>query len=324
MKRRAGGVVATIVAAAGLLAQPEALAQTGAYPVKALRLIVPFQAGGAADVVGRMTAQKLAEGLGQNVVVENRGGGGTVIGTEIVARAAADGYTLLLNTPSFTINAGLIKPPYDSLRDFAPVSLIGSTPLMMVSHPSLPVRSVKELIALARARPGDIIFGSSGTGSPTHLAIELLRSAGARMTHVPYKGGAPAVTDLLGGHVQVVITSIILVQEHAKRGRLRALGVTTLKRSPALPDVPAIAETVPGYEVLNWWGLVAPAGTPPDVVRRLQAEVARGVQAPDMRQRLTAEGADPIGSEPERFGAMLAREIEMWTRVIRETGVRAN
>jgi len=304
-----------------------ALAQAPAagYPSRPIRLVVPFQAGGAADMVGRMTAQKLAEGLGQNVVVENRGGGGTVIGTEIVARSAPDGHTLLLNTPSFTINAGLVKPPYDSLKDFAAVSLIGSTPLMMVSHPSLPVRSVKELIALAKSRPGDIVYGSSGTGSPTHLGMEVLqRSVGIRMTHVPYKGGAPAATDLLGGHVQVVITSIILVQEHARRGRLRALGVTTAKRSQALPDVPAIGETVPGYEVLNWWGLVAPAGTPEAIVRRVQAEVARGVQQPDMRQRLLAEGAEPAGSEPQAFAAMLAREIAMWTQVIRETGVRAN
>lgn len=317
-------VVMSVAAAAvflgwstGSAAQPAA-----AYPGKPVRLVIPFSPGGAADMVGRMVAQKLGESLGHNFVVENRGGGGTAIGSDMVAKAAADGYALLLITPSFTINASLARLPFDPIRDFAPITLIASTPLIMVAHPSLPARSVKELIALAKSRPNEINFASAGSGSPTHLGMELLRASGARMTHIPYKGAAPALSDLLGGHVQVMLTSIIAAQPHIRSGRLRALGVTSAKRSAAMPEVPAIAETVRGYEVVNWWGLVAPAGTPGAIVRKLQAEVSRIVQLPEIGQRFSAEGAEPVASQPDEFGAMLKTEISKWAKVIKDIGVR--
>lgn len=316
-------VVMSVAAAAVFLGwSAGSAAQPAAYPGKPVRLVVPFAPGGAADMVGRMVAQKLGESLGHNFVVENRGGGGTAIGSDMVAKATADGYTLLLITPSFTINASLARLPFDPIRDFAPITLIASTPLIMVAHPSLPVRSVKEILALAKSRPNEINFASAGSGSPTHLGMELLRASGARMTHIPYKGAAPALSDLLGGHVHVMLTSIIAAQPHIRSGRLRALGVTSAKRSAAMPEVPAIAETVRGYEVVNWWGLVAPAGTPGAILRKLQAEVSRIVQLPEIGQRFAAEGAEPVASQPDEFGSMLKTEISKWAKVIKETGAR--
>jgi tripartite-type tricarboxylate transporter receptor subunit TctC len=230
--------------------QPASTGSGQAYPQKPLRLIVPFTAGGAADIIGRMIASELGEALGQNVVVENRGGGGTIIGTEIVARAPADGHTLGIITPSFTINGGVRKLPYDSINDFAPVSLVGVTPLILLTHPSLPARNLKELLALAKSNPGQLIYASAGPGSPTHMGMELLRFSGVRMTHVPYKGAAPALVDLLGGHVQLMQTSFIIAKPHIAAGRIRAIAVTAPRRLPAMADVPSMAETLPGYEVL--------------------------------------------------------------------------
>ncbi len=299
----------------------QAFAQS--YPERPVRLVVPFAAGAAADMMGRLIAQKLGEAWSGQVIVDNRGGAGTVIGTDMVAKAAADGYTLLLVTPTFIINAtGIRALPYDTVKSFAPVVLFASTPLVLVVHPSLPARSVKELIALAKGRPGRINYASAGNGSPTHLGMELFRLSGVTMTHVPYKGAAPALTDVLGGQVQLMLTSVIAVQPHIATGRLRALAVTTSKRSAVLPDVPTVAETIPGYEVINWWGVVAPAATPSNVVSRLNAEIMRTLSQPDVRERLAREGAEPAGGAPEEFGAFIRNDIAKWAKVVRETGAK--
>ena len=307
-------VVVSVVAIGTANAQP--------FPQKPLRLIVPFTAGGAADIIGRMVAAELSEALAQNVVVDNRGGAGTVLGTEIVARAPAGGHTLGLITPSFTINGGVRKLPYDSLNDFSAVGLIGVTPLIMVTHPSLPVRTMRELLALAKSRPGQLIYASAGPGSPTHMGMELLRFSGVRMTHIPYKGAAPALIDLVGGHVQLMQTSIIIAKPHIASARLRAIAVTTLRRAPAFADVPAIAETIPGYEVLNWWGLVVPAKTPGAIVERLNAEVVRFMAKASNKERLVSEGAESAAGTPAEFAAMLRAEILKWGRVGKEIGLK--
>ncbi len=307
------------IAALSIMSGNNAHAQD--YPEKPMKLVVPFAAGAAADMVGRLIAGKLGDAWKQQVVVDNRGGAGTVIGTDLVAKSPPDGYNLLLVTPTFIINAtGIRKLPYDSIRDFAPVTLFASTPLVMVVHPSLPVKSVKELMTLATARPGTINYASAGNGSPTHLGMEIFRLSGARMSHIPYKGAAPALTDVLGGQVPLMLTSIIAAQPHIKVGRVRALAVTTAKRSAVLPDVPAVGETVPGYEVLNWWGIVVPGGTPAAIVDRLHAEMARSLREPDVRERLAREGAEPVGSKPAEFADFIRRDIAKWTRVVKETG----
>lgn len=295
------------------------------FPQKPVRIVVPFTAGGASDILARILAADWTEELGQNVLVENRGGAGTVLGTEIVARAPADGHTLLINTPSFTINAGVRKLPYDSFNDFAPIGLIAVTPLMLVTHPSLPVRTMRELLALAKARPGQLIYASSGQGSPTHMGMELLRFEGVRMTHVPYKGAAPALVDLVGGHVQLMQTSVIVAKPHTSAGRLRAIAVTTAKRSAAMPDLQTIAETIPGYEVLNWWGLMAPARTPTVIAERWHAEMAKSMAKSANKERLAREGVESAqgtaGTSAE-FASMLKREIEKWGRVGRAVGLK--
>ena len=292
------------------------------YPQKPIRIVVPFTAGGASDIIARMLAGDLTETFGLNVMVDNRGGAGTVLGTEIVARAPADGYTVLVNTPSFTINGGVRKLPYDSMQDFAPVGLIAVTPLMLITHPSLPVRTVKDLIALARSRPGQLIYASSGQGSPTHMGMELLRFSGVLMTHVPYKGAAPALVDVVGGHVQLMQTSVIVAKPHTSTGRLRAIAVTTARRTAAMPEVPTIAETIPGYEVLNWWGLMAPAKTSVAVIERLNSEVAKVMAKQANRERLSAEGVEAASGTPASFAAMLRAEIAKWGKVGKEIGLK--
>jgi tripartite-type tricarboxylate transporter receptor subunit TctC len=234
-----------------------------------------------------------------------------------------DGYTLVIVTPSFIINAtGLKNPPYDSIKDFAPVTLFTTSPLLLVAHPSLPVKSVPELIALAKARPAQITYASAGNGSPTHLGMEVFRSVGAVMTHVPYKGAAPGVTDLLGGHVQVMMTTLAFVKPHVEAGKLKALGVSTATRAASMPQVPAIAETLPGYEVLNWWGVLAPAGTPSAIITKLNAAMVSMLRDADVEATLAREGIDRAGSSPGEFGAYIRSEIAKWTKVARETGVQ--
>jgi tripartite-type tricarboxylate transporter receptor subunit TctC len=293
------------------------------YPEKSMRMIVPFSAGAGSDLLARLIARKVQEAWGQNMIVENRPGGGTIIGVDLVAKSPPDGYTFVIVTPSFIINAtGIKKLPYDSIKDFAPVTLFASSPLLLVAHPSLPARTVAELIALAKARPAQITYASAGNGSPTHLGMEVFRSAGAVMTHVPYKGAAPGVIDLLGGHVQVMLTTLAFVKPHVETGRLNALGVSTARRLPALPRVPAIAETLPGYEVINWWGVLAPAGTPPAIVAKLNGALAGMLRDVDVQETLAREGIDRAGSSAAEFSAFIRTEIAKWTKVARETGVQ--
>jgi tripartite-type tricarboxylate transporter receptor subunit TctC len=304
-----------------LLAAASAIAQ--GYPDKSLRMIVPFSAGAGSDLLGRLIARKLQEAWGQSMIVENRPGGGTIIGVEAAARAAPDGYTLVIVTPSFIINAtGLKKLPYDSIRDFAPVTLFATSPLLLVAHPSLPVRTVRELIALAKLHPAQIAYASAGNGSPTHLGMEVFRSAGAVMTHIPYKGAAPGLIDLVGGHVQVMMTTLAFARPQVEAGKLNALGVSTAKRVASMPQVPAIAETLPGYEVINWWGVLAPAGTPNAIVTKLNGAMQGMLRDTDVQETLAREGIVRAGSSPGEFGAYIRTEIAKWTKVARETGVK--
>ena len=311
------------IAAALLASLAPGLACAQNFPDKPLRMIVPFSPGAGTDMLSRVIARKLQAAWGHNMVVENRPGGGTIIGVAAAAKAPPDGYTLVMVTPSFIINAtGLKKLPYDSIRDFAPVTLFATSPLLLVAHPSLPVKSMKDLIALAKARPGQITYASAGNGSPTHLGMEVMRSAGAVMTHVPYKGAAPGVIDLLGGQVQVMMTTLAFVKPHVDAGKLRALGVSTAKRAAAMPQVPAIAETLPGYEVLNWWGVLAPAGTPGPILSKLNGGIVSLLRDSDVQELLAREGIDRAGSSAAEFGAYISAEIAKWTKVAKETGVQ--
>ena len=313
----------------GLLAVPlmcvagTACAQT--YPAKAVRLVVPFLAGGSTDIVGRTVAQKLNEMWGQPVVVDNRPGGGTTIGTEAVARAAPDGYTLLVTPAPFTINPSLLaKIPYDALNDFAPITLINTTPLVMVVHPGVPAKTVKELIARAKAKPGKLNFGSSGTGGSNHLAGELFDAmAGVKMVHIPYKGNAGALTDIVGGHLDVVYNGVTSAIALIRGGKLRVLAVTSLKRTAALPEVPTLDETgLKGFEAVAWNGLTAPAKTPRDVILKINADVIKIINSPELKERLKAEGSDPVGNSPEQFAAFLRSEVAKWAKVIKVAGVK--
>lgn len=297
------------------------------YPVRPLRIIVPQSAGGSTDLVARLVGQKLSEALGQSVVVDNRPGAGSIIGTDLVAKATPDGYTLLVVASSITLNPTLHKNlPFDPIRDLAPISQLSAFPNMLTLHPSVPAKSVKELIALAKAKPGQLNYGSSGTATGTHLSAELFKlMTGVDMVHVPYKGGAPAVTALLGGQVQLNFATLPSVLPHVRANRLRALGVTTAKRSPAAPDVPTIAEAgVPGYDHAPWNGMLAPARTPKAVIARLHAVVAKAADTQDMRNVLAQEGAEPVGNSPEAFGTIIREETAKWAKVIRAAGIRAD
>ncbi len=307
------------------LACTAGIAGAQGYPSKAVRLIVPFLAGGSTDIVGRTVAQKLSEMWGQPVVVDNRPGGGTTIGTDAVAKSAPDGYTLLVTPAPFTINPSLLaRLPYDALNDFAPITLINTTPLVMVVHPGVPAKTVRELIALARAKPGQLNFGSSGTGGSNHLAGELFDAmAGVKMVHIPYKGNAGALTDIVGGHLDVVYNGLTSALALIKGGKLRVLAVTSLKRNAALPDVPTLDESgLKGFEAVAWNGLTAPAKTPRDVIVKINADVLKIVNSPDLKERLKAEGSDPVGSSPEQFAAFLRSEIAKWAKVIKFAGVK--
>jgi tripartite-type tricarboxylate transporter receptor subunit TctC len=296
-----------------------------AYPSRPVRWIVPFNAGGPGDGVLRIIAPKLSEALGQQVVVDNRGGANGIVGTEIVKHAAPDGYTLLLVSAAFSINATLYpKLPYDSLNDFAPVATICFGPGLLVVHPSLPVKTLTELIALAKAKPGSLSYASSGTGAPSHLAVELIKTmAGIDMVHVPYRSMAPGITELLGGHVQLSIPTISAAVPHVKAGKLRALGVTSAQRSTALPEVPTIAEAgLPGFEASNWYALLAPAGTPAEIVVKLNSELNRILKMVDVRDRLAFLGLDARGMTTDEFGTFMKTEIAKWAKVIRASKAR--
>ncbi|MGV3629499.1 MAG: tripartite tricarboxylate transporter substrate binding protein [Betaproteobacteria bacterium] len=295
------------------------------YPTRAVRLIVPSSPGGGTDISARILAPQLTQFLGQQVVVENRPGAGTMIGGEAVARAAPDGYTLLMGISTLAINPAMYKKvSYDALKDLAPISQAVALSNVLVIHPSLPSRNLKEFIAFARARPGQINFASAGVGTSPHLSMELfLVLANLKMLHVPYKGSGPGVTDLIAGHVPVMMPNMLSAQPHIKSGRIRALGVTGTKRAPGADDIPTIAEAgLPGYEAVQWYGVLAPAATPRDIITKLHAGVVRALQNPDVRQRLLNDGAEPVGSSPEEFAAYLRSETTKWARVIKAAGIQ--
>ena len=297
-----------------------------AYPSKSIRLIVPFAPGGGTDLVGRIIAQRLTETLGQPVVVDNRGGAGGVIGAEMVAKAAPDGYTLLLGSPGpLTINPNLeSKTPYDPLKDFAPISLGTISPFVLVVHPSVPVKSVKDLIALAKARPGELYFGSAGNGSVSHLAAEQFKSlAGVNIVHIPYKGSAPAVTDLLAGQLQLHFENLPVVLTYIKAGRLRALAVGTRQRSAFVPELATMEEAgVRGYEASTAFGILAPGRTPKDIVARLNTEVVKALTNPEVKERLLAQGLEPSPGTPEQYAAHLRSELETVARIVKMAGIK--
>ncbi len=297
-----------------------------AYPDRPVRLVVGFPPGGAADILGRIVAQQLSTGLGQQVVVDNRGGAGGLIATEIAARANPDGYTFLFASLPHVINPHLYnKVSYDALKDFTPVIQFVSVPLMMAAGASLPAKTVKEVIAAARAKPNALNYGSGGSGSSSHLAMEFFRSlTRLEMTHVPYKGTGPLITDMLGGQVALTIASAVPLTPQVKAGKLRALGVTGPKRSGASPDAPAIIESVPGYEVVNWFGVIAPARTPPAIIRRVNAELNKALQSPELVKVLNAQTAEAAGGTPEGFGSVIRADYSKWQKVVKQSGARVD
>ena len=294
------------------------------YPQRPVRLIIPYPPGGAGDIVGRMLGNSLVTAFGQQVVNDNRGGGGQIIATQIAANAAPDGYTLFLASATHSINPALRKSlPYDTLRDFAPITLVAQSPLVFVVHPSLKAASIKELIALAKTQPGRINYASSGPGTGGHMSVELLKSlTGIDLVHIPYKGAGPALVDVVAGQVQIICTSPLPAMPHVKTGRLRALGMTSLTRSPAYPEVPAVAESVPGYQSTLWYALLAPAGTPQAIIKKVHGETGKALAAPQMRERLLALGATPVGNSPQELQNFVRDEIAMWTRLVRQTNIR--
>jgi tripartite-type tricarboxylate transporter receptor subunit TctC len=302
-------------------------AAAAAYPAKPIRFVVAFPPGGGTDIIARSIAQKLSGRLAQQVVVDNRPGAGGNIGTDIVAKSAPDGYTMLMGSAGpLAINASLFASmPFDPVRDLAPVTLAASTPNVLVVHASLKAATVNELIALAKARPGEINFASSGQGTPAHLAGELLNSmAGVKLVHVPYKGAAPALADLLGGQVQLMFSTMPPALPHVKDGKLRALAVTSLKRSRAMPELPTVDEVaLPGFEANTWHGVVVPAGTPAAVVVRLNREIVAILHMPEVVERLSGQGAEALGSTPEEFAAYIKSETLKWAKVVRDSGAKA-
>jgi tripartite-type tricarboxylate transporter receptor subunit TctC len=300
-------------------------AQGSPYPAKPIRFVVPYPPGGSNDVLSRIIAQAMSAGLGQQVVIDNRGGAGGMIGADNVAKSAPDGYALVNVQASFTANAALrTKMPYDPMGDFAYIGMMARGPLLVVVHPSLPVKTMKEFIAFARARPGAINYGSTGTGGHNHLATELFkRMAKVNMVHVPYKGVAPALTDLMGGHTQLVMTSLPSAMSQVHAGRLKALAVGSEQRSSFMPELPTIAESgVPGYMAEFWWGIAAPAKTPPDIVNRLAAELSKALQSADVKQRFAAEGAEPAVMSRDQFTKFVSNEITRWRKVAQESNIK--
>jgi tripartite-type tricarboxylate transporter receptor subunit TctC len=312
------------VALAGALAAAPCLAQEKGYPTRPIRLVVPFAPGGTNDIAGRIVADKLSERLGQPFVVDNRAGANMVVGCEIVSKAAPDGYTLLIVAAGFAVNPSLRKKlPYDSLKDFSPVGLVGGGPYLMVIHPSVPAKTVGEFIAWAKSRGGQVSYASTGTGSPPHLAAELLRvMSGIQMTHVPYKGGGAVLPDLMAGRVSMFFGSITTLKPQVDAGKIRAVGVTTVKRSPAMPDVPTFIESgLKDYEVDGWYGLMMPGRTPKAMANRLSTELRNVLNDADTRKRFAQRGMDPLPSTPEEFGALIRNEIVKWAKVVKAAGI---
>jgi tripartite-type tricarboxylate transporter receptor subunit TctC len=312
--------VLLVIALSALSTAPATSWSAEAYPTRAIRLIIPYPPGGAGDIVGRMLSPKLTEALGQQVVVDNRGGGGQIIATEITAKAPPDGHTLFLASATHGINPGLRrgKLPYDSIKDFAPITLVAESPLVFVAHPSLGVSNIKELIAAAKAKPGRINYASSGPGTGGHLSVELLKfHTGIDLVHVPYKGAGPALIDLVGGQVQMMCTSPLPAMPHVKAGRLRALGMTGAKRSRAAPELPTIAEQgVKGYESSLWYAMLAPAATPQAIIKRVHAETVKIVKSPELAGQLLALGAEPVGNTPQELSRFIKAQIDRWTKLV--------
>jgi tripartite-type tricarboxylate transporter receptor subunit TctC len=317
-------VLRTVVAV--LLAAAAAAAHAQQWPTKPVRFVVPFPAGGSTDVVGRLIADHLRQGLGQSFVIDNRAGAGGTVGSDAVAKAAPDGYTMLICTSStHAIAAGLYgsKLPYDQVRDFAPVTLIGSATILLVVHPSVAAKTVPELIALAKAKPGTLNFASSGNGGVSHLTGEYFKSlAGIEMQHVPYKGDTPMIIDLVGGRVSLAFGTAVAFLPHVQKGALNALAVTNAKPSPVMPNLPPVAATLPGFEALQWFGILMPAGTPPEIVARLNAEVVKILKLPEVRERLQAMGIEIAGNTPEQFAAFMRAETTKWGRIVKDSGAK--
>ena len=300
-----------------------ALAADAVYPQRSVRMIVPFPPGGAGDIVGRMLSAKLTETLGQQVVVDNRGGGGQVIATQMAAAAPPDGHTLFLASATHSINPALRKSlPYDTLKDFTPITLVAQSPLVFAAHQSLGVGSIKELIAVARAKPGRINYASSGPGTGGHMSVELLKSmSGVDLVHIPYKGAGPALVDLIAGQVQLICTSPLPAMPHVKSGKLRALATTGSRRSTFAPDIPTVAETLPGYESTLWYALLVPAGTPAHIVRKLHTDTVSIMGSKQIAQQLESQGAEPVGNSPQELQKFIQYEIAQWTRLVKQAKI---
>lgn len=296
-----------------------------AYPTKPVRMIIALAPGGGVDTTGRYLAQKMSEAWGQNVVTDNRPGAGGSIAAELVAKSAADGYTMLMTSSGITITPSLMKLGYDPRKDLLPVSLAVVSPGVLVVHPSLPVKNVQELIAFAKSKPGDLLFSSSGQGSGQHLAMELFaQMVGLKLTHVPYKGTAPSITDVVGGRISMTIASVISTRPFFTTGKLRALAVVGPKRTPALPDYPTVAESgVPGFGYNNWYAVFMPGGTPKPIANRVQQEIAKAVTTPEAQKLLIGQGLDPVGNTVEEFTAMYLEEIPRWAKVVKSVGMQA-
>ena len=316
---------ALCLSACALIASPTTLAQS--YPNKPLHIVVPFPPGAGTDMFARAIGAKLSESFGQAVLVDNKPGGGATIGTDFVAKSAPDGYTMLLSTASHSINPAVYsKLPYDTLKDFATITQVANVPIVLVVNPSVPVHSLKELMTLAKAKPGELNMGSSGSGTVFHLAGELLKTmAGIDMVHVPFKGGGPAITALIGGQVQVLFETTLTVSPQVKAGRMRALAVGSLRRAPSMPDVPTINESgYPGFSAENWYGAYVPAGTPRDIVMKLNHEIVKALHLSDVMERFASQGAELIANTPEQHATFLMAEIKKWERIAKLANARAD
>jgi len=315
----------TLLLLALAAALPAAQAQTGKWPEKSVRVVVPFAPGGSTDIVARLLAARLSQEFGQQFIVDNRGGGGGSIGAEIVARANPDGYTIIVLASSYATAAALYKLPYDPVKGIAPISMINTGPLILSVHVSMKAANLKEFIELLRAKPGALNFGSPGTGSAPHLAAALFQQmSGTNMVHVPYKGDAPAIADLLAGQIHAMLLSGPALIPQIKAGRLRALAVTTEQRWPAMPDLPAISELVPGYSHNAWNGMWAPAGTPREIISRLNQALARILMQPEVQERLRADGREPVHTTPEEFGRVIARDVAKWSKVVKAGNIKVD
>ncbi len=317
--RSAAGLLAGALYVINAHAQAPSTGSGPIYPIKPVRLIVGFPSGGGTDTLARVLSRKLGDSWPQPLVIENRAGADGAITAEIVTKAPADGYTLAMISNAHTITPFLRKLAYDPVRDFAPVTIVASNPNLLLMHPSLPVANVKQLIALAKAHPNELIFGSSGSGTSPYLAMELLKSmTGMQLVHVPYKGSSPAVIDLMGGHIQLMFGAVSTGLPHLQSGRLRALGISSLQRSPALPQIPTVAESgVPGFEVIGWFGILAPATTPPAIVAKLQTDIAAAISAPEIHKHLVDNGYSPVLNKPQAFSDVIRNDMARWGKLIR-------